>query len=139
MLKMTFHKDELHLAAQYVLDNVKNQILCFYGDMGAGKTTLIKSIVKNLRGIDNANSPTFGLVNEYHDQNGNLLAYHFDFYRIENEMEALDLGLEDYLNSDAWIFIEWPEKIESLLPEEIVSVYLHFIDENTRSIEFSAD
>ncbi|WP_368668160.1 tRNA (adenosine(37)-N6)-threonylcarbamoyltransferase complex ATPase subunit type 1 TsaE [Flagellimonas sp. S3867] len=136
---MTFHKDELHLAAQYVLDNVKNQILCFYGDMGAGKTTLIKSIVKNLRGIDNANSPTFGLVNEYHDQNGNLLAYHFDFYRIENEMEALDLGLEDYLNSDAWIFIEWPEKIESLLPEEIVSVYLHFIDENTRSIEFSAD
>ncbi|WP_420322483.1 tRNA (adenosine(37)-N6)-threonylcarbamoyltransferase complex ATPase subunit type 1 TsaE [Flagellimonas sp.] len=136
---MTFQKDELHLAAQYVLDNVKSKTLCFYGEMGAGKTTLIRSIVKKLGGMDNANSPTFGLVNEYHDQNGNLLAYHFDFYRIEDEMEALDLGLEDYLNSDAWIFMEWPEKIESLLPDEVVSVYLHFIDENTRSIEFSTD
>ncbi|MGW9686189.1 tRNA (adenosine(37)-N6)-threonylcarbamoyltransferase complex ATPase subunit type 1 TsaE [Flagellimonas sp. 2504JD1-5] len=136
---MTFHKDELEKTAQYVLDNAKTKTLCFYGEMGAGKTTLIKSIVKKLGGMDNANSPTFGLVNEYHDQDGNLLAYHFDFYRIENEMEALDLGLEDYLNSDAWIFMEWPEKIESLLPNEVVSVYLHFIDENTRSIEFSAD
>nr|WP_299172999.1 tRNA (adenosine(37)-N6)-threonylcarbamoyltransferase complex ATPase subunit type 1 TsaE [uncultured Allomuricauda sp.] len=136
---MTFHKDELGNAAEYVLDNVKSKTLCFHGDMGAGKTTLIKSMVEKLGGDKTANSPTFGLVNEYHDQNGNLLAYHFDFYRIENEMEALDLGLEDYLNSEAWIFIEWSEKIESLLPQNSDSILLHFIDENTRSIEFSAD
>ncbi|MEX0316180.1 MAG: tRNA (adenosine(37)-N6)-threonylcarbamoyltransferase complex ATPase subunit type 1 TsaE [Allomuricauda sp.] len=134
---MTFHKSELHLAAKHVLKVAKTKTLCFYGDMGAGKTTLIKSMVKELGGIDEANSPTFGLANEYHDQTGNLLAYHFDFYRIENEMEALDLGLEDYLASEAWIFIEWPEKIKSLLPQDSVSIFLHFIDENTRSIEFS--
>lgn len=136
---MTFYKNELGRAVEYVLDNVKSKTLCFHGDMGAGKTTLIKSIVEKLGGDKTANSPTFGLVNEYHDQNGNLLVYHFDFYRIENEMEALDLGLEDYLNSEAWIFIEWPEKIESLLPQNSDSIFLHFIDENTRSIEFSAD
>ncbi|MGX1930316.1 tRNA (adenosine(37)-N6)-threonylcarbamoyltransferase complex ATPase subunit type 1 TsaE [Flagellimonas sp. 2504JD4-2] len=134
---MNYHKKELQLAAKYVLENTQGKVLCFNGQMGAGKTTLIKSMVQELGGIDNANSPTFGLVNEYHDQKGNLLAYHFDFYRIENEMEALDLGLEDYLSSDAWIFIEWPEKIESLLPQDSVSIFLHLIDENTRSIEFS--
>ncbi len=136
---MTFRKEELHMAASHVLENVPGKTLCFFGDMGAGKTTLIKSIVKELGAADEANSPTFGLVNEYHDNFGNLLAYHFDFYRLENELEALDLGLDDYLSSGAWIFIEWPEKIQSLLPQDSVSIFLHFIDENTRSIDFSTD
>ncbi|WP_136468659.1 tRNA (adenosine(37)-N6)-threonylcarbamoyltransferase complex ATPase subunit type 1 TsaE [Flagellimonas onchidii] len=136
---MTFRKEELHLAASHVLENAPGKMLCFFGDMGAGKTTLIKSIVKELGASDEANSPTFGLVNEYHDNSGNLLAYHFDFYRLENELEALDLGLDDYLSSGAWIFIEWPEKIQSLLPQDSVSIFLHFIDENTRSIDFSTD
>ncbi|WP_420601286.1 tRNA (adenosine(37)-N6)-threonylcarbamoyltransferase complex ATPase subunit type 1 TsaE [Flagellimonas sp.] len=137
---MTFQLNELNKAVDRILEFVgPEKTICFYGQMGAGKTTLIKALVKELGGTDQGSSPTFGLVNEYHDQNGKLLAYHFDFYRIENEMQALDIGLEDYLYSNTWKFIEWPEKIESLLPQEAVSVYLHFIDENTRSIEFSAE
>lgn len=138
-MKITFQLDELHKVANSFLEHAKGKVVRFHGEMGAGKTTLIKAIVQELGGIDLANSPTFGLVNEYHDENNELLAFHFDFYRIENELEALDLGFEDYLNSNVWLFIEWPEKIESLLPEDAVSVYLHFIDENTRSIEFSID
>lgn len=138
-MKITFQLSELHKVTKSFLKHTKGKVVCFYGEMGAGKTTLIKAIVQELGGIDLANSPTFGLVNEYNDAYENLLAFHFDFYRIENELEALDLGLEDYLNSNAWLFIEWPEKIAALLPEDAVSVYLHFIDENTRSIEFSLD
>lgn len=138
-MKKRFRLEELPSISKNILKASDSKILCFYGDMGAGKTTLIKEIVKELGGIDLANSPTFGLVNEYHDENDNLLAYHFDFYRIENEGEALDLGLEDYFNSNAWLFVEWPENIISLLPEDAVSIYLQFIDENTRSIDFSLD
>lgn len=139
-MKITFQLREISEVAKQVIASAnKSKILCFYGEMGAGKTTLIKTMVKELGGIDEASSPTFGLVNEYHDKNGKLLAFHFDFYRIEDKAEALDLGLEDYLDSPAWIFMEWPEKIKSLLPEDVVSIHLHFIDENTRSIEFSVD
>ncbi|KQC29174.1 tRNA (adenosine(37)-N6)-threonylcarbamoyltransferase complex ATPase subunit type 1 TsaE [Flagellimonas eckloniae] len=138
-MKKIFRLEDLPSISKSILKASDSKILCFYGDMGAGKTTLIKEIVKELGGIDLANSPTFGLVNEYHDENDNLLAYHFDFYRIENEGEALDLGLEDYFNSNAWLFVEWPENIKSLLPEDAVFIYLQFIDENTRSIDFSLD
>nr|WP_299067901.1 tRNA (adenosine(37)-N6)-threonylcarbamoyltransferase complex ATPase subunit type 1 TsaE [uncultured Allomuricauda sp.] len=138
-MKKIFRLEDLPSISKNILKASDSKILCFYGEMGAGKTTLIKEIVKELGGIDLANSPTFGLVNEYHDENDNLLAYHFDFYRIENEGEALDLGLEDYFNSNAWLFVEWPENIKSLLPEDAVFIYLQFIDENTRSIDFSLD
>ena len=104
--------------------------------MGAGKTTLVKAIIKSLGGIDRGSSPTFSLVNEYHDANGQLLAYHFDFYRIEHIEEVLDLGFEDYLYSDAWVFIEWPEKVEALLDVDFDRIRLQIIDENTRTIEF---
>ena len=86
--------------------------------MGVGKTTLIKSLIKQLGAVDSGNSPSYGLVNEYHNANGKLVAYHFDFYRIESEEEALDMGIEEYFNSNAYIFIEWPEKIAKLLPAE---------------------
>lgn len=138
-MKKVFRLEELPSISKNILKASDSKFLCFYGDMGAGKTTLIKEIVKELGGVDLANSPTFGLVNEYHDENDDLLAYHFDFYRIENEGEALDLGLEDYFNSNAWLFVEWPENIKSLLPEDAVFIYLQFIDENTRSIDFSLD
>ena len=83
--------------------------------MGAGKTTLIKAILKEMGAIDSGSSPTFGIVNEYHNKDGELLAYHFDFYRLNDETEAYDMGLEDYLSQDCYIFIEWPEKIPSLI------------------------
>jgi len=129
--------DEIQDVAKEVLQKVPNKVLCLYGDMGVGKTTLVKALVKQLGAVDLANSPTFGLVNEYSDENDTPLAYHFDFYRLNDEMEALDMGFDDYLSSDAWLFIEWPDKISTLLPEDAVSVFLRFIEENTRSIELN--
>ncbi len=136
-MKRTFRLDEIQDVAKQLLQEAPNKILCLYGDMGVGKTTLVKAMVQELGANDIANSPTFGLVNEYSDENDTPLAYHFDFYRLNDEMEALDMGLEDYLNSDAWLFIEWPDKISSLLPEDAVRVFLRFIEESTRSIELN--
>ncbi|AEM72121.1 Uncharacterized protein family UPF0079, ATPase [Allomuricauda ruestringensis DSM 13258] len=136
-MKRNFALDEIHEVAKEVLQVAPNKVLCLYGDMGVGKTTLVKALVKELGAVELANSPTFGLVNEYHDDKDTPIAYHFDFYRLNDEMEALDMGLEDYLNSDVWLFIEWPNKIPSLLPDDAVGVFLHFVEESTRSIELN--
>ena len=136
-MKKEFSLEHIDEVARELVQSVSGKVLCFYGEMGAGKTTLIKKIVKVLGGIDAANSPTFGLVNEYHSHKNELLGYHFDFYRIEQESEIYDLGFEDYLASKAWLFIEWPEKVSSVLPRNTENVHLRFIDENTRSIELN--
>ena len=136
-MKRTFRLNEIRDVANDLLEKAPNKVVCLYGEMGVGKTTLVKALVKELGAVDVASSPTFGLVNEYSDANDTPLAYHFDFYRLNDEMEALDMGFEDYLNSDAWLFIEWPEKIPSLIPNDAVSVFLHFIEESTRSIELN--
>ena len=113
-----------------------SKVFCFHGPMDAGKTTLIKAIVKQLRAVDEANSPTFGLVNEYQDLNEEVLAYHFDFYRLNDEKEAYDLGIEDYFNTDAWLFIEWPEKIVALLPLDALHVHIEVLNPITRRLSF---
>jgi tRNA threonylcarbamoyladenosine biosynthesis protein TsaE len=92
------------------------RILCFYGDLGAGKTTLIKELCKQLGVTDAGSSPTFSLVNEYASENGEKL-FHFDLYRLKNEQEIYDIGYEEYLFSGNYCFIEWPEKMEKLLPK----------------------
>ena len=134
MQKIIYTINELDKVSKEILDNAASKTLCFFGEMGSGKTTLIKALVRTLGGGDQANSPTFGIVNEYHNNSGNLLGYHFDFYRLEREEEALDLGLEYYLNQDAWIFIEWPEKIEKHLPANYTKLALEVIDSETRKI-----
>ncbi|WP_418498558.1 tRNA (adenosine(37)-N6)-threonylcarbamoyltransferase complex ATPase subunit type 1 TsaE [Flagellimonas sp.] len=136
-MKKTFQLNEIREVAKEIIGTTPGKILCFYGDMGVGKTTLVKAMVKELGAMDEANSPTFGLVNEYRGENDKLIAFHFDFYRLNDEMEALDMGFEDYLAQDTWVFIEWPEKIESLIPEDAMGVFLHFVDENTRSVELN--
>ena len=108
------------------------RIFLFYGEMGAGKTTLIKSLCEYLGTTEVVTSPTFSIVNEYIG-NGHKI-YHFDFYRLKNQTEALDLGYEEYFYSDAYCFIEWPEKIPDLLPEHYISVQMQVTGNNSRQI-----
>lgn len=132
---MTYTLSNLPQAAKYILENCHHKILLFYGEMGVGKTTLIKELAKQLGHTDLVSSPTFSLVNEYGNKNGKL--YHFDFYRIENEEEALSIGIEEYLYSDEWCFIEWPEKIKNLLPSVCHQIILSKENDNdTRRIVF---
>ncbi len=135
-MELTFEEKDLPSVARQIIRHSDSKILCFYGEMGAGKTTLIKALVMALGGGSGTNSPTFGIVNEYEVADGSLLAYHFDFYRITDETEALDLGVEEYWDKDVWVFIEWPEHIASLLPPDCVKLRLESIDERTRKITF---
>ncbi len=135
MTKIFYTKNELLKTALFLKSSLKtNCIVCFSGPMGSGKTTLIKALVKQLGGIEQGSSPSFGIVNEYHFPDGSVLGYHFDFYRLNDPSEALDLGLEDYLNQDVWIFIEWPEKVADLLPANCQHITLKIVDASTREL-----
>ena len=133
-MELTYKLQELDVAVDYILKNTKSKTLLFYGEMGAGKTTLIKELVKALGVRDVASSPTFSLVNHYESEEGSV--YHFDFYRIEDDTEALDIGIEDYLESESWNLIEWPEKIENLLGENTQKLLLKVESEETRKLKF---
>lgn len=126
--------EELPKIAKEVIKSAKNKVLLFYGEMGVGKTTLIKEIVKQLGSQDNVSSPTFSLVNEYHTVNDEKV-YHFDFYRINNENEALDIGIEEYFYSDCWCLIEWPEKVKNLVPLNAVMITITANNDQLRTIE----
>jgi len=133
-MTISYNISQISDVAQQLIAKVSSKSLCFYGEMGAGKTTLIKALVKELGGGSSTSSPTFGIVNEYHKDNGELLGYHFDFYRLNDESEAWDLGLEEYLSRDTWIFMEWPEKIEGLLPPTRTEIRIEVLDEKTRQL-----
>ena len=128
---------EIDKAATAFLDAYEDEsVFAFYGEMGAGKTTLIKSICEHLSVIDTVNSPTFSLINEYVTA-GDETLYHFDFYRIESVQEAKDIGCEDYFYSGNICLIEWPEKIEPILPENTVKVRIEVLSNESRKIIFS--
>lgn len=112
----------------------EERVFAFYGAMGAGKTTFIKALCRELGSADYVTSPTFALINEYSTSNGSVI-YHFDFYRIKKIEEAFDLGYEDYIYSGNYCFIEWPEMIESLLPEGIVEVRIREAEKGVRVVE----
>lgn len=120
-------------AAQFVKAMGDNTIFAFYGKMGAGKTTFIKSVCEELGVKDVINSPTFAIVNEYMDGRGNPI-FHFDFYRIKKEQEVLDMGYEDYVYSGNVCFMEWPELIDDLLPEDTVRVTIVEEEDGSRRI-----
>ena len=124
--------DKLSLAAQWVLDNLGDKkVIAFYGEMGAGKTTLIKEMCNILGCKANITSPTFAIVNEY-PLYGNESVFHFDFYRILKFQELLDIGFEEYLFSGNLCFIEWPEISESILPENTLKISIKAITETNR-------
>ena len=128
---------DLDYVAQKFLNKMDNRkVFAFYGEMGAGKTTLIKAICKAMGVTETITSPTFSLVNEYKDDDDNPI-YHFDFYRIKNIEEAFDFGYEDYFYSGNICFIEWPELIESLLPTEVVEVIIKVDKNGQRLISIS--
>jgi len=107
----------------------------FEGEMAAGKTTFIKALCETLGVKDVVSSPTFSIVNEYESPNGAI--YHFDFYRLKNLSEAFDIGYEDYFYSDNYCLVEWPEKVEELLPEQYIKVAISITNETERVFEFS--
>lgn len=129
---------ELSSIAEEIIRLSPYRTLLFYGTMGVGKTTLIKEICKQLGIKDVVHSPTFSLVNEYKTNKDNTI-YHFDFYRIENEEEAYDMGFEDYLYTNNYCLIEWPEKIKNLLPLESVEIHLTLLDNQQRNIQLKTN
>ena len=134
MKEIIFKLDGLDAAAAEFLEAVGDErLIAFYGHLGAGKTTFIKALCDRLGVEDNVCSPTFTIVNEYQAASGEPV-YHFDFYRVDSLKEAADLGLEEYFYSGSFCFMEWPEKIADLLPEETVEVRIEPLDEVTRRI-----
>ncbi len=128
-----FSIKEITDVANKILAQNPRKIVLFNGQMGAGKTTLINEICKNLGVHEGTGSPTFSLVNEYLTID-NQIIYHFDFYRLKSESEALDMGIEDYLYSGNWCFIEWSEKIPNLIPENYSRIELAILENGNRKL-----
>ena len=128
--------EALNEVSDYIISLLsKNRFFIFNGNLGVGKTTLIKNIMKSLGSTDSVSSPTFSIVNEYVDKLGKYYC-HFDFYRINNSMEAIEIGLFDYFDSNKVCFIEWAEKIEDLLPESFIKIDI-LVENNHRKISIS--
>lgn len=121
-------------ARRFIAQMDDRTVFAFYGSMGAGKTTFIKAVCEELGVEDVINSPTFAIINEYRSSDTGELIYHFDFYRINKLSEAQDIGTEDYFYSGALCFIEWPEKIEELLPGDVVNVRITENEDGSRSV-----
>lgn len=137
-MNKNYSLDELTAIAKEIVATAPHKILLFYGEMGVGKTTLIKELCKVLGVEDIASSPTFSLVNEYRTTT-NETVYHFDFYRIEDEEEAYDMGVDDYFYSNNWCLVEWPENIKNLLPLDTVSISINLLENGQRNIQLKTN
>jgi tRNA threonylcarbamoyladenosine biosynthesis protein TsaE len=122
-MEIIFSIDEIQEVANKIIVENPNKVILFHGKMGVGKTTLIKALAKELGVKDATSSPTFSLVNEYQIDR-NQYVYHFDVYRLKSETEAMDMGIDEYLYSGNWCFIEWAEKIPNLIPEKHSTINL---------------
>ena len=130
-MKITYSLQQINDVAQQILDQNPQKVILFNGQMGVGKTTLIKALAKKL-GVNGAtSSPTFSLVNEY-ETHQNKLVYHFDVYRLKSESEALDMGIDEYLYSGNWCFIEWAEKIPNLISNEHSIIDIETLEDGNR-------
>ncbi len=136
MQTITYTLDRIDEIAQLLIQEAGDQkVWIFRGEMGAGKTTLIKSLAKAFQVADSVSSPTFGIVNEYQTQAKELI-YHFDFYRLDDPMEALDIGIEEYFYSGNYCWLEWAEKITPFLPEQFFHIELALASETGRILTF---
>jgi tRNA threonylcarbamoyladenosine biosynthesis protein TsaE len=133
-MKIEFSLAEINQVAHKILAQNLEKVILFEAEMGTGKTTLIKELCKALQVEDNISSPTFSLVNEYHTKDGQTV-YHFDFYRLKTEEEALDFGVEDYLYSGNFCFLEWSEKIPNLIPENHTIITIKTLENGNRELE----
>ena len=133
-MEIIFSIDELESVANQIVAYNPNKVILFHGEMGVGKTTLIKQLCKTLGVNTTTSSPTFSLVNEY-EITANQLVYHFDFYRLKNETEALDIGADDYFYSGNWCFIEWAEKIPNLIPDNHSIIHLEQLPDGKRLLQ----
>ena len=132
-MEVIFSLDEINKVAQQILEKNPHKVILFHGEMGVGKTTLIKALAAALGVSGATSSPTFSLVNEYQTTN-NQLVYHFDFYRLNKETEAMDMGADEYFYSGNWCFIEWAEKIPNLVPESHSVIQISLLPDGNRSL-----
>lgn len=136
-MEIKFKEEDIKQAAKQFVESMgENTVFAFYGKMGAGKTTFIKAVCEQLGVEDTVTSPTFAIVNEYEAAQGRPIIYHFDFYRIKKVSEAYDMGCEEYFYSGHPCFIEWPELIEEVLPEETVNVTIEAQPDGVRRLVF---
>ena len=126
--------DEIPEVANKIINKLQYKLITFEGEMGAGKTTFIKEFVKALGTNDDVSSPTFSIVNEYETDSG--IVYHFDFYRLNHEEEALDFGIEEYLYSNQYCLMEWPNKIANFIPDEHHTIKIENVD-GVRHLNFN--
>lgn len=133
-MKKQFDINEIDSIAKEVIAALGNyKLVRLIGEMGAGKTTLIKSICKQLGVEEEVNSPTFAIVNEYKGSVADV--FHFDFYRVNTLQEAIDLGLDEYLYSDHYVFMEWPQLVDEYLPDEVATINIKEINDGLREVE----
>lgn len=132
---ITYQLSNLDGLAKALLESFDSKIILFTGQMGSGKTTLIKALLEVMGSTDEAHSPSFSLVNDYHTDKG--VVHHFDLFRIEDPEEIWDFGFEDYLSSDNWLFIEWPEQIIDVLPSNSNRIDIKFETETSRSLKLT--
>nr|WP_321226071.1 tRNA (adenosine(37)-N6)-threonylcarbamoyltransferase complex ATPase subunit type 1 TsaE [uncultured Psychroserpens sp.] len=135
LLELDYQIEGIETVAKQILNHVSSKTILFYGEMGAGKTTLIKSLVKLLGSDDDVSSPTFSIVNDYESKDGSI--HHFDLYRISDEEEALNFGFEDYLNTSHWVFIEWPQNVQNLIPEDANIIEISYKNKTERILKLS--
>lgn len=130
--------DLKNVAEKLIHEAAANRVIIFNGEMGSGKTTFIKTIGQVLGVKSSMSSPTFSIVNEYETGSGDTI-YHFDFYRLKNESEAYDIGTEEYFDSGSYCFVEWPDKVQSLLPQKYVEVSIMKPIVETQNLAFQFD
>ena len=131
-MELNYTINDLDKVVNTLLNTSTSKIILFHGSMGVGKTTLIKSLVKTIGSTDEVQSPTYSLVNEYNATNTKI--YHFDLYRVESVEELYNMGFEEYLQEDVWVFIEWPELASEFFPENTTNIFLEINEDNTRKI-----